>query len=165
MAFLSIFTRASAWKTSTLKPTRLYRRHRLIDRKIKTVITFKQMSVNRQKYCQSPHDVLINSKEGGHHQGFGVVSFSVADVQSLKWTDQSENAAQSSALVRHDIQAEPCNYSHSLVCGCVDGKELLPGEELPKTVRKELRRQLFRAVVTELPPERLGETLDADSWQ
>ncbi len=147
---------------------KLYRRNRLNDRKIKTAITFRQMSVNREKYCPSPGDALINSQEGGPTQdtGFGVVSFTAGDVRALAFTDESAGAVRTcAAVVLHDIAREPCNFSHSLVHGAMNGIELAPEADLPKTARKELRHQIYKSVVTEIPAERAGDFLEEGSWQ
>lgn len=137
---------------------RLYRRHKLDDRQIKTVITFKEMSVNREKYSASAVDVLLNTRDGGRHEGYGVVSFPVRAIRELRDTITVKgNEVTYDAVVVHE--PEPCNFSHTVVIGRNGGTEQRT-VELPKTIRKNLRKQLFNSVVTEVPAESAGKTLN-----
>ena len=62
---------------------KLFRRHQLPERRIKAIITFDGMSVNRSKYCKGPEDALVNVETGDLYSGYGVVSFAVSDVAQL----------------------------------------------------------------------------------
>lgn len=69
------------------------------------------------------------------------------------------------AIVRHDIAEEPCNFSHTVVNGRENGSEL--GRNIDfrsKEVRKQLRRQLYQSVVTEIPVEQAGQNLEP-GWE
>ena len=60
-------------------------------------------------------------------------------------------------------ESERCNYSHTVVIGRV-GEAEMRAQDLPKLVRKNLRSQLFRAVVSEIPVDLAGTFLDEGSW-
>ena len=152
------------------EPTeRLYRRHKLDDNKIKTAITFNRMSVNRAKYCPNVGDILINSKDGTRYEGFGVVAFTVKSVQSLQFSPEAASGKSDTvydAVVRHDIAKEPCNFSHTRVNGRQNGSEISEGSDLGnKTVRKELRHQIFQSVIKVIPVEQAGQNLEPRSWE
>jgi len=142
---------------------RLYRRHKLNDRKIKTIINFRQMSVNRSSCCRSPADALINTHQGGEYSGFGVVSFSVGAVHGLRHEELQEPAnTECAATVFHE--PERCNYSHTIVHGRMNKVNLSKSEDLPKIFRKLFRKQLWESIITEIPVERKDEPLEAGSW-
>ncbi len=132
------------------------------------VINFKQMSVNREEFCHEVTDILNNSKTGDRYEGYGVVSFPVEAVLSLRHETPGVGQAPAvvaTATVRHDVADEPCNYSHSVVHGSVDGRELALGQDLSHTARMRLRFQIWRFVTTEIPADMAGENLDDESWQ
>ena len=143
---------------------RLYRRHKLNDRKVKTIISFQEMSVNRSSCCQSPADALINTRAGGKYSGYGVVSFSVYAVRGLLESKELPNQAsiEYSAVVIHE--PERCNYSHTIVSGRINGIDIPKDGDLPKISKKLLRKQLWKSITTEIPIDLQGGQLEEDSW-
>lgn len=142
----------------------LYRRHQLNDRKIKTIINFREMSVNRSSCCRSPSDVLTNTQTGDEYLGFGVVSFSVGAIRGLfhNVMASGQQIISYGASVIHE--PERCNYSHTIVVGSINQSNIPKNEDLPKITRKILRQQLWGSISTEIPIELKRKSLEEESW-
>jgi len=135
---------------------RLYRRYKLGDRKLKAAISFTEMSVNWSRYSPNPGEVLLNTRDGGRYEGYGVVSFPVEALWNLN--DPSHPAYGAKAF--HD--PEKCNYSHALVISTESSIPLPQGKDLPKLVRKSFRKKMVNQVTIEIPVEQAGGYLDWD---
>jgi hypothetical protein len=137
----------------------LYRRFPLNKPDLTAAISFKRMSVNRGKYCNSPDDVLWNSTDGGRLEGFGVLEF---EVGALGLTVRHPHDPVSFAL-RPDHTPEPCNYPHTEVVAfavsAADGTETAIQDIKPPSVKLRFREHLQNLARIALPTEKAGEAL------
>jgi hypothetical protein len=124
----------------------LYRRFssEVID-DLTAAISFERMSVNRQKFCHSPDDVLWNDKEGGQYAGCGVLAIPVAALD-IRISHAHEDY---SFTLRPEHCPEPCNYPHSEVIATKvlpDGTEVPLREIRPKSVKLAIRKALENSI-------------------
>ncbi len=122
----------------------LYRRDISPELELTRVINFKRMSVNRQKYCQNPADVLWNDKEGGRYPDQAVFALPV-DALSLriKHPDQKNHPYSFGLKAIH--KPEQCNYPHTEVTAIkviADGSEEELTDIKPPSVKLRMRTEL-----------------------
>jgi hypothetical protein len=105
-----------------------------------SAIAFPDFSVNREKYCTAPEDVLVPN-----WQGWGIASFTVADVPSSKESDS----------VRFEWRVEDAPYegiAHAEVRTYRDQVRLAPRKMGNKAVKLWFRQTLAdRALVCRVP--------------
>lgn len=123
----------------------LYRRFRIGEPDPASAISFNRMSVNREKFCNSADDTLWNDKDGGRHEGYGVIKFPVGAL-NLKKKHPQEDFFFS---LKPEHHPEDCNYSHSEVTSIKileDGSEEALSEIRPKSVKLAIRKALRDAI-------------------
>jgi len=122
----------------------LFRRDMSPETEPAKVLNFKRMSVNRQKYCQSPADVLWNGQEGGRYPDRAVFALPV-DALSLqiKHPDQKNHPYSFGLKAIHKPLL--CNYPHSEVTAIKmtsDGSEEELADIKPTSVKLQMRTEL-----------------------
>lgn len=119
----------------------LYRRAQSPEVEPTAAINFKRMSVNRQKYCESPEDVLWNDKEGGKYPDQAIICLPVAALSQV--VEHPEEPYSFGLKPIH--KPEQCNYPHTEVTALKimeDGSEETLAEIRPKSIKLRMRTEL-----------------------
>lgn len=123
---------------------RLYRRNRSQEPELTDVINFKRMSVNRQKYCEGPGDVLWNDDEGGKHPDQAIFALPVAALSLRIDHPDPKNHSYSFGL-KPVHQPKQCNYAHTEVTAfriMANGVEEELPDIKPTSVKLRMRQEL-----------------------
>lgn len=134
----------------------LYRRTPNTHGDLTAAIKFNRMSVNRGKYCEEPNDTLWNEKEGGTHDGFGVISFPVGAL-SGSWPHKELENVLFSLLPEHT--PDRCNYPHTEIIANrkeVDGSVIPLANIKPSSTKLAIREALARFLKVEIPFPKKG---------
>ncbi len=129
----------------------LYRRTPNTHGDLTAAIKFNRMSVNREKYCEEPSDTLWNEKEGGTHDGFGVISLPVGAL-SRSWPHKALKNVSFSLRPEHT--PDPCNYPHTEVVANreeADGSLTPLANIKPPSTKLAIREDLARFLKVEIP--------------
>ncbi len=119
----------------------LFRRFRQGTPDLTAAISFERMSVNREKYCQSPDDALWNDVQGGRYEGFGVIAMPVGALQVF----EKHPGEDYRFSLKPEHTPNRCNYPHTEVVATKvlpDGTEEALPEIKPKSVKLALRKAL-----------------------
>lgn len=122
----------------------LYRRHRSQEPELTQLINFKRMSVNRQKYCVDPEDVLWNDDQGGKHPDSFVFALPV-EALSLKFDHPDQKNHPYSFCLKPVHKPKKCNYAHSEITAIKvvsDGSEEELADIKPPSVKLRMRTEL-----------------------
>ena len=104
--------------------------------------------------------MLLDTDEGGSHEGFGVMAITVAQILAVVGsvrTNPKEPATERRFTLRPDHQPLQCNYAHTEIVAH-EGQESR-SEIGPASVKKQLRDQLADLFQIELPLASAGGRL------
>ena len=104
-----------------------------------TIITTRDMSGNREKYCKSPEDVLYNINSAEHFFSRGIWKVQVSSIDGMIF-NQPENARAYTIRVFHD--PEDCMYPHAIVQVLENGKPITAIKS--KSVKTKIRKEIAR---------------------
>lgn len=122
---------------------RLYRRSRSKQVEPASLINFRRMSVNREKYCQTPEDVLWNDDAGGKHPDEAIFALPVAAL-SLRIPHPEKDHPYSFGL-KPIHQPKQCNFAHTEITAfriMSDGTEEELPDIKPTSVKLQMRQEL-----------------------
>lgn len=122
----------------------LYRRNRSQEPELMDVLNFKRMSVNRQKYCEGPEDVLWNDEQGGKYPDRAVFALPVAAL-SLRIAHPDQKNHPYSFSIKPIHKPKQCNYPHTEVTAfrvMANGSEEELADIKPPSVKLRMRQEL-----------------------
>jgi hypothetical protein len=96
------------------------------------------LSLNRQKYCESPCDVLFDPEHGKHKQGRNILCFTFEALQGHVFSNAKQPDKPITLRIRHTPHR--CMYPHTDIFILLNGEEVQDVErQLGKVTRKAIR--------------------------
>lgn len=100
-------------------------------------------SCNRSKYCESPEDVLFNTRpsdEGKHYLDWGILSLEVSKLNDFNFSFQ-QNSIQKLFFIKVEHIPSECMYPHSEIRVYENGVLII--QDKPKSIKSAIRKFLM----------------------
>ncbi len=104
-----------------------------------SIVSTRNMSGNREKYCNSPEDVLYDINSAEHFFSRGIWKVQVSSIDGMSF-NHPEKARAYTIRVFHN--PEDCMYPHAIVQVLENGKPItgIKSKSVKTKIRKEIAR-------------------------
>jgi len=110
-------------------------------------------SCNRSKYCESPEDVLFNTRpsdEGKHYLDWGIIALEVTRLNDFEFSFY-QNSNRKIFLIKVEHVPSECMYPHSEIR--VYENDSLVVQDKPKSTKSAIRKFLMDRIVIVKEPQ------------
>jgi len=102
-----------------------------------SIVSTRNMSGNREKYCNSPDDVLYDINSADHFFAWGIWEVKISKVEGLRFNHPVEARAYTVRVVH---EPEDCMYPHSII------RVLENGEPVPRIKSNMVKTKIREAI-------------------